>query len=325
MSVPNLLTAALFALAAAASLPVSAQIVGTAARVNGNEITNLRLERFFDEYVKDKGRNITKMINPKVYKKLKREALDQLIDREVLGQAAREKGVTVADADVDAALRDMIAQAKGRDAFLRRLERTGFDEKAYFEYVRREIAIRRYLEKQIPLPELKDEDVAAFYEANPKLFTRPETAHARHILVAVEAGAEGKEKEDARVRAASLLADVRKGEDFATLAQRYSEDRNSRDQGGDLGEFRRGQMVEAFDNAVFSMEPGQVSEVVESEYGFHVIRLESRKPSGLVPLNEVKEKIRTNLANQRRDEAAKKHVEELRALAKIEKFVRLED
>lgn len=306
-------------------LPAQAQIVGAAVRVNGAEISNLRLERYFDEYVKDKGRNISKMINPKVYKKLKREALDKLIDRELLGQAAKEQGVSVGDTEVQAALDDLIAQAKNRDAYLRRLDRSGFDEKSYFEYVRQDLAIRRYLEKTVPLPQVTDEELNTYYKDNPKLFTRPETVRARHILVSVEAGGEPKAKEEARARAETLLKDVRKGEDFATLARRYSEDRNSREEGGDLGEFRRGQMVDAFDEAVFAMKPGQTSGIVESEYGFHIIRLEAHTPEGMVPLDSVKDRLRPHVAAKKREEAAQKRVEELRALAKIEKLVHLED
>lgn len=315
----GLLTAGLLS-----SIAAHAQIVGNAARVNGEEITNLRLERYFDDYVKDKGRNITKMINPKVYKKLKKEALDQLIDREVLWQAARDKGVKVTDAELEAALKEFEAGFKNRDAYLRKLDYGGFDEKSYADYVRRDLAGRRYLEQEIPVPEVSGDEIAAFYRENPKYFARPETARARHILVRVERGADDQAKADARARAASILADVRKGEDFASLAERYSEDSTGRGKGGDLGDFRRGQMVKAFEDAAFALKPGEVSDVVETEYGYHVIRLESHTPAGAVPLDEVKDKIRQAVAARKRGEIAKKHVGELRALAKVELFVALD-
>jgi parvulin-like peptidyl-prolyl isomerase len=298
---------------------------GNAARVNDAYITNERLERYFDEYVKDKGRNITKMINPRVYKTLKREALDKLIDREVLWQAARDKGIRVDEAEVDATLKEMQAGAKTREAYLRRLELSGFDEKAYAEYVRQELASRKYLAQEVPLPEVGEEEIAAFYREKPHHFARPEKVKASHILVRVEPGADDRTKMEARERAASILADLRKGEDFATLAERYSEDTTARGKGGSLGEFGRGQMVKPFEEAVFSLKPGQLSEPVETEYGYHIIRLDAHTPAGTVPLDEVRDRIRKALAAEKRNAAAKKHVEDLRALAKVQIFVYLAD
>ena len=98
--------------------PAAAQIWGDAARVNGVPITNLRLERYFEDFVKDKNRNIGRMINPRVYKKLKRDALDALIEREVLWQAANKAGIAVDAAEVEAALRTQEAAYRSREHFL---------------------------------------------------------------------------------------------------------------------------------------------------------------------------------------------------------------
>ncbi|HEX9181405.1 MAG TPA: SurA N-terminal domain-containing protein, partial [Burkholderiales bacterium] len=179
---PNAIAAAALVLLIAGG-PAAAQIVGAAAIVNGAEISNLRLERHFDEYVKGKGRNITKMINPKVYKKLKREALDQLIDKELLWQEAQRRGITVSEQDVAAALKEQEAQYKTRDAYLRKLDNAGFDEKSYAEYVRREIAIQRCAETAFPPKPVTDADIHEYYVANPDKFTRPEAVRARHILI----------------------------------------------------------------------------------------------------------------------------------------------
>ncbi len=306
--------------------PATAQnYYGNAAQVNDVYITNERLERYFDEYVKDKGRNISKMINPRVYKTLKKEALDKLIDREVLWQAARDKGVKVEDAEVQAALKEMQAGAKNREAYLRQLEKTGFDEKSYAEYVRQELASRKYVAQEVPMAEVSEEEIAAFYKEKPHHFARPEKVKAHHILVRVESNAGEKDKAEAKQRAQSILDDIRKGEDFATLAERYSEDTKSRGKGGDLGEFGRGDMVKPFEDAVFAMKPGELAGPVETEYGWHVIRLDAYTPAGTQPLDEVKERIRKALATEKRNIAAKKLVDDLRALAKIKILVYLEN
>lgn len=305
--------------------PAAAQIVGTAARVNGAEISNLRLERHFDDYVKGKGRNISKMINPKVYKKLKREALDQLIEKELLWQEAQRLGIQVSEEDVAAALREQEAQYKSRDAYLRKLENAGFDEKGYAEYVKREIAVQRCMEQAFPPAPVTDADVHEFYVANPDKFTRPEAARARHVLIRVQAGADEVQRKLARSRINEVLAKARKkGQDFAELARRYSEDTSAAD-GGDLGVFARGRMVPPFDEAVFSMKPGQISGVVETEYGYHVIKVEERIPSKKVTEDEVRERVRTAMTLSRRDQAVADGVKALRGKAKIEVYVALED
>ena len=128
-------------LALATTTAVAQNIPGAAARVNGVEISNFRLERHFEEYLRSQRRSVTAMINPKVYKKLKREALDQLIERELLWQAARAEGKVATDAEVQKALQEMVAQMKGgREAYLRRLAQAGFDEASYAEYVRQELS-----------------------------------------------------------------------------------------------------------------------------------------------------------------------------------------
>jgi len=167
------------ALAAAAALAgggtARAQnIPGAAARVNGAEISNHRLERHFDEYVKAQRRNITAMINPRVYKKYKREALDQLIERELLWQAAKADGAVAPDDEVQAALAEMQAQLGSREAYLRRLEQSGFDERGYTEYVRQALSGARLLNRRVPAaPEVADEEIAAFYRSNLHRFGAP--------------------------------------------------------------------------------------------------------------------------------------------------------
>ncbi len=301
-----------------------AQIVGAAARVNGVEISNFRLERHFDDYVKDKGRNITKMINPKVYKKLKREALDQLIEKELVWQEAQRRGIVVTQAEVDAALKDLESKHKSRDDFLRRMQNAGFDEKSYGEYIRREIAIQRCLDEAFAPTPVTDQDVHDFYLANPDKFTRPEGVHARHILVKVPYNADAETRAKARQRIEEPLAKARKGEDFASLAREYSEDASA-ESGGDLGAFPRGRMVPEFDEAAFKLQAGEISGVVETQYGLHIIKVDERFPEKLMSEDEIRDRLREYMSSQRRDEARRAGDRALRDKAKIEVYVRLED
>jgi peptidyl-prolyl cis-trans isomerase D len=119
--------------------------------------------------------------------------------------------------------------------------------------------------------------VRAFYDEHPERYRQPEKVRARHILLRVAPGAEEEEVERVRARAEEALERVRAGEDFATVAGELSEDPGSKERGGDLGFFARGQMVPAFEEVAFSLEPGATSDVVETDFGFHVIRVEERQ------------------------------------------------
>ena len=317
-----------FALLAALSLSATTLMAqsfyGDAARVNGAPISNERLERFFEEYVKNKGRNIGRMINPRVYKKLKREALDLLIEHEVLWQAAQADGVTIPDSEIDALIEKAIAQAKSREDFMRKLEQAGFDALSYRDYVRRELAGARYLMQAAGGDvEVSDAEIQAAYDRNRDEFTIPETASARHILIQVPRSASAEQKAAKRRQIEAILAELRAGGDFAELAQQHSED-SSATAGGQLGEFERGRMVPAFEQAAFALEPGQTSEVVETQFGFHLIRVEARTPAKLATFDEVREPVRRRIAAERRAGEARRITAELVAAAKVEVLVYLE-
>lgn len=119
--------------------------------------------------------------------------------------------------------------------------------------------------------------VREFYDQHPERYNQPERVRARHVLLRVAPGASEEEVAQVRTRAEAALARIQGGEDFAAVASELSEDPGSKAQGGDLGFFARGQMVPAFEEVAFSLEPGQTSELVKTDFGFHVIRVEERK------------------------------------------------
>lgn len=161
-------SALLFAVPAA-----HAQVVGTAALVNGVEISVFRLERHFEDYLKSQGRNVGAIRNPAVFKRLKREALEQLIDVELLWQEAQRRGIAADEADVTAQMARAEAGFRNREAWLARLSESGFDEAGYRAYVRRELAARRVYIDMGQAAEPSATEVQAFYEANRARFVRP--------------------------------------------------------------------------------------------------------------------------------------------------------
>ena len=143
-----------------------------------------------------------------------------------------------------------------------------------------------------------DEEVRRFYDANEKGFLASEQARARHILIRVSSDASGEEKKKAREKIEGLGGRIKKGEDFGKLAAEFSEDTNSQMNGGDLGYFTKGQMVKPFEEAAFSLKPGQVSGVVETQFGYHLIKVEDHQEARMVTFDTVKEQIRGRLRGE---------------------------
>lgn len=161
-----------------------------------------------------------------------------------------------------------------------------------------------------------DADVRAFYDQNVAEFSRPEQRRARHILLKTESGSSDADRRAVRSLAESVLARVRKGEDFATVAKAMSQDTGSAERGGDLGWFGRGQMVPAFDQAAFTLPTGQISDVVESEFGFHILQVTDSRAAGTAPFDEVKDAIRRQLEVRKSQEWVQTEAQRIRGAIK---------
>ena len=163
---------------------------------------------------------------------------------------------------------------------------------------------------------LTDEEIASFYADNPEMFKNDAQVHARHIITAAGPDADADTVAKARAKAETARKRALAGEDFAELARELSEG-PSAPKGGDLGFFSRDQMVPAFADAAFALEPGQISDVVRSGFGFHVIKVEEKRPAGTLPLDEVSDHLRSLLEQQQTGEEVGKMVEALADTATI--------
>lgn len=145
---------------------LSAEEYGSAARVNDVEISLFRLERHFEDYLREQRRSVAQIRNPLVYKRLKREALEQLIDKELLWQEARSRAIEVDDVEVVRARAAVAAAFSSPEVFARRLQAAGFDEEGYADYLRHEIAASRMLDQLVDTVTVSDEEVRHAYAAN---------------------------------------------------------------------------------------------------------------------------------------------------------------
>ncbi len=290
---------------------------GVAARVNGVPIRTERLERYFEDYLAEKGRSAVAIRSPAAYGVLHREALDKLIDGELLWQEAQRKKLLASKAEVEAALAEVRAGFKAPGAFQRRLERGGFTEASYAEYLRQQLSIRKLVQQRIVARvAVPDAEARAYYDANPERFTRPEQVHARHLLVKVAPTAPEEERAKARARIDELLARARGGASFADLAREHSED-PSASAGGDLGFIGRGQMVRPFEEAAFALAPGQISEVVQTVFGFHIVAAEERRGGEEIPFAEAARGIRERLFAEKAKDTLEREVKKLRERGRV--------
>lgn len=288
---------------------------GAVARVNGVAISSLELKRA--SKVMLAGQRI-KEPTAEQRKELEKQALSQLVSAELLYQAGQKLEVK----DLDKLVDDKLAQGKARFAneqdFTKAMKDLDMDEKVLRDYTRRDLIITNFIEKTIvPTVKVSEDDARKFYDQNPDKFTRAESVKASHILVGVDQKASTEEKKAAREKAEKIHKELVAGADFAKLAKENSTCPSSQ-QGGDLGYFGKGQMVPAFEKAAFALKPGEISDVVETQFGYHIIKLTEKKAAEKVEFKETLPRIEEFLKNQKVGAAVNEYLTEARKTAKIE-------
>jgi len=160
-------------------------------------------------------------------------------------------------------------------------------------------------------------DVQSFYDKNKDKYVEEEQVRARHILVRVPQEVSPEDEAKLKGKADDTLKRARQGEDFAALASAVSDD-GSKENGGDLGFFSRGRMVAPFEEAAFALQPGQMSEVVRTQFGYHIIKVEERKTGRALVFDEAKSQAQEDLTQQRTYERYQQYMAGLRSKAKVE-------
>jgi peptidyl-prolyl cis-trans isomerase C len=236
----------------------------------------------------------------------------------VLLQETKSRNITVTDADLSARIDELKKQFPSEEEFTKALAARNMTVDALREEARSEIAVSKMMQAEVsPQIKIQDGDIKAFYDKNPQQFQEPESFRASHILIRVDLSATEAQKKEARARIAGLLQQVQQGADFAAIAKANSQD-GSAPNGGDLNYFRKGQMVAPFQQAVEALKVGEVSGVVETQFGYHIIKLTDRKAARIVPLAEVSPRIGQFLMMREQQQKAGSFVESLKAKSKIE-------
>lgn len=252
---------------------------------------------------------------------LQKTVLEKMIGGELLYQASKKKGVKVEAAAVDAELANLKKRFADDKEFKEAIGRAKVTEAELKNQMRRNLAIQGLIEQNFASKAtVTPEEAKTFYEKNKEGFTQPEQVQASHILIEVKPDAAKAEKDAARKKIEAIQKKVKAGEDFAKLAEENSQCPSST-RGGDLGYFSRGQMVPAFETAAFGLKPGAVSEIVETEFGYHLIKLVDKKEASTVPFEAAREQINQRLKAGKVQEALGAYVVELEKGAKIERLL----
>jgi parvulin-like peptidyl-prolyl isomerase len=295
-----------------AGFAVHAQVIAV-ARVNGVDIPHERLERGFEEELRSRRINLLQIRNPERVKEMKRAVLDNLIEQELFWQASQRAGIVVPEKEIEDAYQATKGAFKSADAFEQRIAIEGFTPATYRELVRKQAHARKYAQQvAATAPAVTDEEVHRFYADNPGNFQRPAQARVRHIVVNVPPGADAKVRAQRRELIEGILARARAGEDFDALAREYSE-APTRQWGGEMDPFARGQAPAPIEDAAFSLSPGEVSGVIVVGDSFQVLKVESRSDAVVVTEEAARAAILEHLRGARASEAIAAEAKRLRA------------
>ena len=228
----------------------------------------------------------------------------QMAERKLLLDAAIDAKTVVPPEELEAALNYQYSRAGGPEAFQKVLSENGLDEEGFKENIRIDLVIQKYLNV------LLDKDITVTDEEIFSVYEQDKTASARHILFLTEGKTEN-EKAEILKRMEDLLARARSGEDFAELAKEFTEDPGSKESGGLYENFARGYMVKEFEEAAFSIPLGEISDVVETEYGYHIIQVLSREKETR-PFDEARPEIEEKIREDKKAGTFEQHLMDLK-------------
>jgi peptidyl-prolyl cis-trans isomerase C len=292
-----------------------------AVTVNGSVITEGQLGlRIKPQLERLSGQQMPAQFVEQYKKQLRKNALDSIIIEHLLDEKIKENNITVTEEEVNKHLEEMAVQQKlTMDDLKALIEASGQTLEVVKKQIQKGLGYQKLMDKlwagQISVTE---DDAKKYYDEHPDMFTVQEQIRASHILIKPDASETdpNKAKATAKAKAEDLLGQTRKGADIAELAKTNSACPSAA-KGGDLGWFQRGQMVKSFEDAAFALKVGQTSDVVETQYGYHIIKVTDHKDAGTTPFEEVKDNVIKSLTQKKQGEFITKYVSSLKAESKI--------
>jgi peptidyl-prolyl cis-trans isomerase C len=251
-------------------------------------------------------------------KRLQLRILNKAIGNMLINQESKKRNIENMEEKVEQRVKDLEQKFGAGEGMERYLKIRGITMDGLKESLKGRVRVDEYLKEQGVLePEIPEERIRAMYDADPESFSAEETITVSHILIAVDAEAAAEEKDLARQKAEQIRKEVLDGKDFAAAAQEYSGCKSAAN-GGSLGRIKRGFMPAEFDKVAFALETGAVSEVVETTFGFHIIKLTDKDPGGVVPYEQMRDFLKKYLQDEESKKKLEAHIAQLRSTAQVE-------
>ena len=303
------------------SLVSAEKTPSSVATVNGVPISGSEFDSELDQvkmqYMR-KGKEIT---GPQL-NKVKEYILEMLISRELLFHESKQLGIQVDDNNIFDQLMTVKQRFSNETEYKKALGEMNLTEEDLRLRIKKTLAIQELVEGKITQKiKINVQESKAYYDAHPQNFKQAEEVKASHILIKVDADADSSKKSEARKKIEKIQTRLKNGEDFSTLAKEHSEGPSSV-KGGDLGYFKSGQMVKPFEDAAFDLKIGEVSNIVVTPFGYHLIKVYDKKPEGTIAYKKAKEKIIQYLRQEKSKKEINKYIEKLREKAEIKRFLK---
>ena len=300
--------------------PLQPQPEDVIVTVDGMDITHGEIQQAAQQTMMQMSRQVPPQQLAQMYGRIYQDVIESLIANKLLTKAAEASSLTVSDEMLNEELEKIKASAPEGQTLESALAANGIDFEEWKENLREQILVGKFVEgKTADIAEASDEDVAAFYQENLEQFKTPESVEASHILLKIEEGDTDEVKAGKKVQLEKIKADIVAGTaTFEEMATEHSACPSSA-RGGSLGSFGKGQMVPEFEEAAFALEVGALSDIVETSFGYHLIKVTDHQAEGVRSLADVSEQLKDYLSGQKKNEALIAYVDTLRESAEIVK------
>ena len=286
--------------------------------VNGKQISRFEVDQAVQTLLMQHREQIPPDQMSEAKSALWKQAMEHLINQNLLVQEADRQGIKADEKSVEGRFSEVSGRFPGPKEFHEVLGSMGMTEQEFRQEIRLNLKIESLLDKKLSgARKVTDEEVNTFYRDHPENFRTSEQVRASHILIAFKPEEPQQERDLKRSKISRLRDEIEGGAAFEELAQQNS-DCPSKAKGGDLGFFERGRMVKPFEEAAFKMKKGEVSQVVETEFGYHLIKVTDRKEPGVVALDQVRQKVASYLDSQNKEKQIGDFLTALRKTATID-------
>jgi len=285
--------------------------------VNGKDIKQGEVEKELQNILMQYQGRVPPQQMVQLQPQLEKQAVESLINKQLLLEELDKQNIEVSIEEIDAEVKKVSDQFETPEKLKEQLMQMEISEEKMRNDIKQNYRIEKLIKGKLPEITVTDEDINLFYKGNPQNFIVPEQIQASHILLSLEPDASDEIKKEKRNELQAVLEKIKKGDDFAELARTYS-DCPSKEQGGELGSFPQGAMVKEFEEVAFNLKKDEVSDVVETQFGFHIIKLTGRTEASTTPLEQVKGQISSYLEAQKQSKEVAAYLETLRSAAKID-------